>query len=143
MLLLGFPRVFRGITRKPASMPSDPLRVQPRKVKWISPFEVSSLDERHRALVRSAQFEVSVLRRVAACKVCGAQIPKSSVRISYPSTASRNAGHISQGSPVRSDASRAATILCHVHCPRLSCCKSSDRTSCNDYAMCDFKCFAF
>eukprot|EP00435_Cladocopium_sp_Y103_P018976 s210_g4.t1 len=71
--------------------------------KWLSAKEVSQLDPRRRSLLRNGAFEVCKQNRVAMCKRCGQQIPKSSVRISYPST-------------VTSRNTLAVTVQLHVDC---------------------------
>ena len=69
---------------------------------------MSQLSPRARPLLRHGPFEVCKQNRVAMCKRCGAQIPKSSVRISYPST-------------VKSGNTLAVTVQLHVECAVLSC----------------------
>jgi hypothetical protein len=76
--------------------------------KWLSAKQVSQLSPRARPLLRHGPFEVCKQNRVAMCKRCGAQIPKSSVRISYPST-------------VKSGNTLAVTVQLHVECAVLSC----------------------
>ena len=76
--------------------------------KWLSAKQVSQLSPRTRPLLRHGAFEVCKQNRVAMCKRCGAQIPKSSVRISYPST-------------VKSGNTVAVTVQLHVECAVLSC----------------------